>query len=279
MKILITGHKGMLGTAVKAQLDEIGVKLEKFDYLGSYKEWLLAFDNLKAGMFDMILHIGSMVDSNLPETDDPNRLWQMNYLATEWLGRLARDRSAKFLFISSYAAMDPTTPYGWSKRVAEDMLRLILPERSLCILRPLSLWSWDEAGKREPSVVYKIMSRQLPFVAKDCVRDFLYVKDAAKAISTLVNDWSAGTFELGLGEPIDLETFVRSIYKHLDDSFEMPPIVDHRLSGTRLVADPDRLPPGWTPTYGSVLRGDNPYMVALAMKELEHAKMHGDTGE
>ena len=255
MNILVTGHKGMVGSSILSKLNTEH-KVVGFDVAAHWEDWVKQFDALRSDLstVDFIVHCGGLLDGHISDAGHRQELWQMNHSATEMLGKFAKDIGAKFLFFSSYTALDPKTPYGWTKRTAEDVLRLNVPNDDLCIFRPTSIWSWDEAGKREPSSVYKIMSQQLSFVAKYCVRDFVHVSDVAEAACSVANHWVAGTFEIGSGMPVDIETLVRKIYRHLDDSFEMPSVVDHSsLSGSCIVACPYRFPPNWKPVYSSAL--------------------------
>ena len=259
MNILVTGHKGMVGSSILSKLNTEH-KVVGFDVVAHWEDWVDQFDAFRSNLstLDLIVHCGALLDGHISDAKHRQELWQMNYLATEMLGNFAQDIGAKFLFFSSYAALDPKTPYGWTKRTAEDVLRLNVPNDDLCIFRPTGIWSWDEAGKRMPSTIYKIVARQLSFVAKDCIRDFIYVAEVADAACSVANRWVAGTFEIGLGMPIEIETLIRKIYGHLDNSLEMPSIVDHSsLSGSRLVACPDRFPPNWKPVYPSVLTLDS----------------------
>ena len=272
MNILVTGHKGMVGSSILSRLNAEHTVVG-FDVVTHWEDWVERFDAFRSNLpnLDLIVHCGGLLDGHISDAGHRQELWQMNYLATEMLGSFAQDIGAKFLFFSSYTAFDPKTPYGWTKRTAEDVLRLNVPNDDLCIFRPTSIWSWDEAGKREPSSVYKIMSRQLSFVAKDCTRDFIYVADVADAACSVANRWVAGTFEIGAGTPVEIETLIRKIYGHLDISFEIPSIVDHSsLSGSRIVACPDRFPPNWKPIYPSVLTLDS--QMADRIRVIEGAK-------
>ena len=272
MKILVTGHAGMIGHEVLSLLKRSGHCVTGFDCLSSYEEWEQRFDEFSKSIqpVDLIVHVGAVVDANVPSIDNETELWEMNYLATKRLGAYAKAQGSKFLFFSSYAAKEPQTPYGWGKRVAEDVLKLTLPKNDLCIFRPLVVWSFNEKNKRGPSIVYKILSQQLEFVYANWIRDCVHVSDVARAVNSVADKWMHGTYEIGTGKEIEIEALVREIYEHLPDSFEMPEVITSPLSYNYAVADPDNMLPGWQPKY----EGDDlPALLAGAMQGMAHDNM------
>ena len=251
MKILITGNKGMIGREVASLLADYNVV--GFDYVGSYSDWNKELAALNLPKLDLIIHIGAIFGENV----DHDNMWEMNYQSTLKLGEIARKMRAKFLFFSSAAAINPAAPYGikpygWTKRVAEDILKAILPTSDLCIFRPYNVWSWGEYDKRSPSIIWKILTQKLDFVFSDCVRDFVFVSDVAKAVVSLVDRWHYGTYEVGTGVAVSVEDLVNEIYGHLDSSFDPIPIVTNEYSGGHLIASRERFPPDWFPIVSNI---------------------------
>ena len=252
MKILITGNKGMIGREVAILLADYNVI--GFDYVGSYSDWKKELAALNLPKLDLIIHIGAIFGENV----DHDNMWEMNYQSTLKLGEMAKAMRAKFLFFSSAAAINPAAPYGikpygWTKRVAEDILKEILPMSDLCIFRPYNVWSWDEQDQRSSSIIWKILTQKLEFVFSDCVRDFVFVSDVAKAVRAVVECWHYGIYEVGTGVPVSIEILVKEIYSHLDSSFDPIPIVTNEYSGGHLTAEPERFPPDWFPILTNIL--------------------------
>ena len=245
----------MVGNVVAGMLRGKGHSVDGFDCLKPYNEWQAEFartDKMSDDK-DLIVHIGAVVDPNVASIDNESELWEMNYCATKLLGEYAQAIGAKMLFFSSYAAKDPTTPYGWSKRVAEDILKATLPEQDLCIFRPLVIWDYHEAGKRGPSIVYRILSETLDFVYENCVRDCVHVSDVARAVGQIIGDWQSGTYEIGLGKEIEIDYLVREIYDRLPTSFSKPEVVPSPLACNYAVAEHRLQPPNWKPVCPPVL--------------------------
>ena len=246
----------MVGSSVLSKLNTEH-KVVGFDVVTHWEDWVKQIEAFRSNLpkLDLIVHCGAVVDPHVTTIDNESEVWEMNYLSTKHLGEYAKENGAKFLFFSSYAAKEPQTPYGWSKRVAEDTLKLILPENDLCIFRPMTIWSFDEQGKRGPSIVYKILSRQLNFVYKNCIRDCVHVSDVARAVHHITENWHNGTYEIGLGQPIEIELLAKQIYEKLPD-FVRPEVIPSPLSYNYAVADKELLPPDWKPEYPSVLTLD-----------------------
>lgn len=177
---------------------------------GDYKNFEWQLENLKddGHAYDMLIHCGAVSDSNV----QGNHLWQMNYQATCELGKFCEERNMRMIFMSSGAAIDPDTSYGWSKKCAEYYLNHTVMGLNLCILRPYNIWGFDEEKKQSPSIVYKIMTGQLAVIYKNCERDFVYVEDVVTSIHRLVSEWQPGTFEIGSCIATEIESIVSAVF-------------------------------------------------------------------
>ena len=235
MKILLTGHKGFIGKRLHAALVEHEVTGLDCDYdMEAFK--------LPDGCFDVVVHCGGLADSGATG----HKLWQLNYFATAEIADFCTATETKLIFFSSAAAIDPKNSYGWSKHCAEFYLNTVCnPEP--CIFRPFNIWSYDESPPR--SIVAKLLNKTLQQVYHGCVRDFVHIDDIVNAVLHVVDhkEWIHGTFELGTGEPTDIETLANllyagtSIYRPTIESIPVDII-------KRLVArKPNRLP-NWEPS-------------------------------
>ena len=164
MRILVTGHKGFIGSVMVPVLLRDG-----FDVVGMdtdfYRECTFAGsladvpeiggdirDAEPADLegFDAVIHLAAL--SNDPLGDfDPELTYDINHRATVHLARLARDAGVeRFLFSSSCsnygaggddmldetAPFNPVTPYGISKvRAEQDLLDLATDDFSPVLLR------------------------------------------------------------------------------------------------------------------------------------------------
>ena len=160
MKVLVTGHKGYIGSVLVPLLEREGFKVKGMDSdlfrECSYGEQLKEIEEIRKDVrdaeeqdfegVDAVLHLAGL--SNDPLGDlNPKLTHEINYKATERLARLAKKAGVKrFIFSSScsnYGAsgddmlseespFNPVTPYGESKVLAEKAL-LKLADKNFCV--------------------------------------------------------------------------------------------------------------------------------------------------
>ena len=102
------------------------------------------------------------------------------------------------MYVSSCAAIDPVSVYGWSKHFAEMFVRCF--HSHSVIVRPFNIWG-DESEYKDPSIVQKILTGKLKYIFKDCVRDFTHVNDVVECMVEVVETGApvSGTYEIGTG--------------------------------------------------------------------------------
>lgn len=238
MEILLTGYKGFLGRELCKWLLDDGHGVYSFDCV-SYEEFDRAFSKFRRqGRVDIIVHAGAVADSR----ESGHRLWEMNYKASMEIADYCEKTDTRLLFVSSAAAIDPDSPYGWSKQCAEFYMRQKVAGMNLCILRPFNIWDFDESCKSNPSIVYKILERRLEQVYFGCIRDFVQLSDVVRGILGVVGTWAAGTFSLGTAEGTDIFDLVRGLCQAAGVSM---PALQACPVRKKLVADSDDLLPTW----------------------------------
>lgn len=239
MRILLTGHKGFLGREIHKVLTKENALVVHGEDSDNYRAFLSWFEDTDFSHYDLVIHCGAISDSRQCD----NELWQMNYQASCRIATACAQSNTKLLFISSATAIEPDTPYGWSKQCAEYHMRNRVPGMDLCILRPYNIWAFDEEGKANPSIVYKMLTQQLKQIYWECTRDFIYISDVVDAIQQVVHDWTPGTFDIGTAKPMDVCTLANELYGLINP--DKPPIVENCPIKERLVARSEHLLPNW----------------------------------
>lgn len=225
-KIVVTGGAGYLGSILVPLLLEAGHEVTLLDifYFGKKSlENYATHPNLKMVEMDVahhentphlfkgidaVVHLSGL--SNDPSGDlDPNLTIQTNFLATMSLARRAKaDGVKKFIFISScsvYGAsgstfldeqseVGPVTLYALSKLNCEsELLPLADSKFAVTVLRFATLFGYSPRMRFDLAV--NVMAKRalegksiLLFGDGTQYRPFLHVKDASRAIGTVLNE-------------------------------------------------------------------------------------------
>ena len=219
MNILLTGHKGFIGSRIYKVL-EADHNVTGFSCGVDLGTWGDTFRSLNPKDIDLVIHCGAVSDSYA----SGNHLWEMNYEATKGLLDWANQAKAKFIFISSAAAHKPTNQYGWTKRCIEDFTMLALPRFIFCILRLHNVWALDEPEKASPSIIRKLISGELKCVYKGCKRWFVHVDDVVDAIVSLTHIWQPSNYDIRGDENTSIEALVDAVYEGID--IPKPKLID-----------------------------------------------------
>ena len=237
MRVLLTGNKGFIGQEIEDILTiENAIDVIGLDCDGLFDKFEYEFEHFEAygGIVDCVIHCGAISDTRA----SGNLLWQLNYHATCKIAEYCEATDTRLIYISSAAAIQPSTAYGWSKNCSEFYLNHRVAGMNLCILRPFNVWGFDEGERATPSIVYKIITGQLQVVYANCVRDFIYLSDVVNAVQQAVHHWTPGTFSVGTAHPTKILDLVEAI-----SDIELP-IVECPVK-KEVVADASDLLPDW----------------------------------
>ena len=192
MQILLTGSEGFVGKTLRPMLREHDVTcFDFFDLSQStetvYREKLT--ETTFGKRFDVVIHLGSMVQT---QTSDL-RIFHWNTVCSRIL--FAKYYDSKVIFISSNMAVNPVNLYGWSKRLAEDAVRMTCHD--YCILRPSAIFGEPFDRSSPLPVVDLIITGRISKLYDKYLRDYIHVRDVAKGIVRTVEKPLNGTFNLG----------------------------------------------------------------------------------
>ena len=204
LKILLTGHRGFIGSAlfaklIKARHTVYGIDIEAGwdrDRYASDQDLLTCdFPDID---FDLIIHLAGK--SGVRESlKDPAGYWYNNVEASRRL--FNRYPDTRILYASSSSAYEPDlNPYAASKYVLEE-----LAERYPNTLGMRFHTVYSDSCPRENMFFNKLRNGTLEYTTKH-YRDFIHLHDLLDAIEILIEkDHIVGTIDIGTGNPIRIQ--------------------------------------------------------------------------
>lgn len=203
MRILLTGHRGYLGSHIHRFLlleyrdAEVVVLEEDKSDMNAYIKSIHACVNIKK--FTHIIHAGAASSTTVSCQD----AFDWNYRATKILSS-SSGSDAYFMFFSSCAANHPvTTPYGFSKRAASDWL--FDNRKKVCVFIPYNIFGKEIGRTKKFSNPEYIVRRQVTYVVKPFVRDYIHIDDCLRMVKKAIDEEMDGVLEMGTGIGYDFD--------------------------------------------------------------------------
>ena len=244
MKVLLTGHKGFIGSNLLEKLKELGHYVYCLEKDDNYDE--LHLESI-IKQCEVIFHVGAISDTTL---QNPNEMLYYNYVLSKRIFDLARKHNVKVVYSSSAANYGdgngvPNNIYGWSKLLAEEY-GLKACERFIA-LRYFNVYGPGEEHKgKMASIAYQAyIQGDFKLFPGDIKRDFIYINDVVHAnihASTL----ERGVFDVGTGNAETFQNLVGGMnipYGYHNEN-KIPGWYQYFTQ-----ADKNKFMPGWTPIY------------------------------
>ena len=203
-------------------------------------DWMMDHDS----EIEAVIHLGACSDTTERDCDF---LLENNTQFSIHLAEVALEKGYRFIYASSAAtygdgskgfsdqheyleSLMPLNMYGFSKHMVDlwllrqGVLNQVVGLKYFNIFGP-----YEESKGRMASMVYH-MSEQIKKTGKVClfkssdpakfadgeqVRDFLYVKDAAKMTSSFLHNDLGGIYNVGRGEPSTWNDLAKAVFKAL----------------------------------------------------------------
>jgi len=202
MKIMLTGHRGFIGSYLLRRLTKkhsvVGFDLQDGwdrDGLNNTQD-LLTCDLPEE--FDLIIHLAGK--SGVRESiKDPAGYWRNNVEVTKRL--LSRYEGTRILIASSSSAYEPhLNPYAASKYIMEEAATCY--PNTLC-MRFHTVYS---STPRKGMFMQKLQDGELEYVTNH-YRDFIHVEDLCDAIELCMKSKYTGDIDIGTGTPVRIQDF------------------------------------------------------------------------
>ena len=232
MKILITGHKGFIGSYVFDFLQDKfkSSLIEGVDFPDDIQDFNFHDDD----PYDVVIHLAAFAALR-DSIENPNKFWENNVEKSKPLFDYCRENNIRLLYASSAGAhVWWMNPYSMTKKVNEVQA----PPNSVG-MRFFNVWA--EENSREDMLYRMLVDNTAKYLTRH-KRDWIHVHDVAEAICRLIPSTFTGPIDIGTGQ----ETSVLDLADALGRS--SLPIKDVLNEPDSLCADITKLRSlGWSP--------------------------------
>ena len=230
MKILVTGHKGFIGSHVYEYFTDLGFEVDGYDRpddLGDFKT-----DKI----YDVVIHLAANAAIREAVTN-PDLFWENNVEKSKPIFDYCRDNNVRCLYASSAAVYEWwINAYGISKKVNEVQA----PPNSVG-MRFFNVYA-ERVSRTD--MLYRMLEDKTATYLTKHKRDWIHVDDIVSAIATLIPSSYTGVLDVGTGDPVSvIDLATKMGMGHLPIKEDTP--------GERDItcADPSKLMElGWRPT-------------------------------
>lgn len=289
MKILVTGGAGFIGSHIADLLIENGHEVIVIDNLSSgntknvnikckfYHQDLSNFEEIRK-IFEkekpeIVYHLAAQIDIR-KSVENPVEDARINVVNALNLLELCKEFKIKhFIFSSTGGAMyndetplpaneeqkeAPISPYGCAKLTIEKYLNFYNKVHNLhyTILRYSNVYGPRQNPKGEAGVISiffdKMLQNQAPTIfGGPQTRDFVFVKDIAKANLLALSDKTSDFYNVGVSTEISIDELFNKINKIFNNKFkpEHKPTRDGEVKRGCLDSAKIKKALGWSPQY------------------------------
>ena len=198
MNILLTGHKGFIGTALFKRLINRGHNVLGVDVKNGPQFDLLTYNRWQDDI-DLIIHLAGK--SGVRESfTDPAGYWNNNVEATRRL--FERYEGTRILYASSSSAYEPDlNPYAASKFIMEELAERYGTDHVGMRFHTV----YSDSCPRENMFFNKLRNGTLEYVTNH-YRDFIHLEDVLDAIEILIRaTYVKGVVDIGTGHPVRIQ--------------------------------------------------------------------------
>ena len=235
--ILVTGHKGYIGSRLSSSLIERGYSVIGMD-LKDNENILHHLSNIK-NKIDTVFHLAA-IPSVAYSVENPSYSLMQNVLGTSTVLEWAMKNNVNRVVFSSSAAIygngdGPTSPYGLHKLMSEKECKLYSDLYGLDVvcLRYFNVYSEDqEYGGAYSTVISAWMEmlrqgKDLRFEGDgQQTRDFIYIDDIVDVNMFCMlykGKFKAECFDVASGKTISLNTLRSMVEKYQNPKWQMKP--------------------------------------------------------
>ena len=238
MKILVTGHKGFIGSRLFDDLryeQRYGYGVEGLDSPDDIGNWV-APSGMFAEHYDVIIHLAAFAALR-DSIDNPEKFWKNNVEKSKPIFDYCREHNVRLLYASSAGAHGWwQNPYAITKKVNE----LQAPPNSVG-MRFFNVWHQTDSRR---DMLYRMLQENTAKYITRHKRDYIHVNDVVRAIAYLMSSEYIGPIDIGTGEAISVQKLAEAMGRpNLPVKENTPGEPDSLCADTR-----DLRKLGWFPT-------------------------------
>ena len=229
-KVLVTGHKGFIGSYVYR------------DFVETHGNWVTGLDrpddiaNFDGGDYDVVIHLAAF--ANIRDSlKDPESFYTNNVVKTKKLFDWCRETNTRLLYASS-SAVDGNywdNPYAMTKWINEQMA----PPNSVG-MRFTTVYGPNS----RKDMLYRMLEDRTATYLTNHKRDWIHVKDVARAIRYLAASDLTGPVPVGTGNSVYVTELAKKMgMGHLPVTSNTPGESYENTADTTLLKST-----GWFPT-------------------------------
>ena len=196
MNILITGHRGFIGSRLKQRLEHLGHQIQGIDIKDGWDRDSMhnSQDILTCELpenIDLVIHLAG-IGGVRESMADPKRYWYNNVEGTKRI--LEHYKDIRVLVAGSSSQYEPhLNPYAASKCVIES-----IPHPNVCFMRFHTVYN---ESARSGMFFDKLFNDTLEYVTSH-ERDFIHLEDLCDGIELIIANDVRGPIDIGTGQTV-----------------------------------------------------------------------------
>jgi nucleoside-diphosphate-sugar epimerase/phosphoglycolate phosphatase-like HAD superfamily hydrolase len=173
----------------------------------------------------VLVHAAALMRRSPKDDAAEERFHRINVEGTKRLLQAVRGRPPAYILyvsttdvyadsetpIAESSRVEPMTPYAQSKLAAESAVLEFAPDAGIARLGSIYGPGEEEFEKLVPVAIRRAVLGQPVFVSGNCLRDLLFVEDAARAIETMVAQRAGGIFNIVSGKAVGILDVAKTI--------------------------------------------------------------------
>jgi ADP-L-glycero-D-manno-heptose 6-epimerase len=235
VKILLTGHKGFIGSHLLKALEQNGHNVSTY-------EWGEVLPSVMEQ--DWVIHVGAISSTT---EKDVEKIMRQNVDFTTQLYKACRTYGVNFQFASSAsvyglglyfeedASVDPKTPYSWSKYLCERYINQNMGGNVTQLFRYFNVYGPDaeehKGNQASPFYQFEKQAKETGVIkvfenSENYARDFIHVNDIVNYHLKFLLKKESGTFNLGTGNTLSFLEVAQRIAKKYNAKIAYIPMPD-----------------------------------------------------